>query len=721
MPSSVAVPHAIVELGGPGEEHHQFAADTNGAFAFAKLGPGDYLLRVSGQGFQTIESTIHLDDAEKKELRVTLVAEGPRRVDVVTVQATSDSSGSGEEGQFTLNRQEVQNLATVIGDDPLRAVQAMPGVTSNDDFEARFSLRGADFSRIGVYLDGVLLHNPIHRLEGTDLSGSAGIFNTSLVGQISLYGGVYEEQFADSSAAALEVSMRDGSRDKYHFRMNANLSGAGVAMEGPVNGRCSWIGAFRKTYIQYLLAQALTDPSMAFGLQDGQGRLNCQVTQASTLTLDLIDSSTGLNRTGIRNQLGANSLLLVDQRAQVANLGWTYAPNDKLVLTNHLAWMSDSFGEQNASLAPMGRGSYGEWSENAKLLWMWNGHDALQAGVTVRSKHGAGFTEEYNRVENFQLVDQYAGKDLLTGGYLNQSWTNWKGRVHFNASGRWDHDSLDGMTAFSPQAGISLGLTHSLKLSVGWAEYAQFPDVAQLGSDLGGPRLSPMRSTHGTAGVEYSFGNNTRLRFEVYKRWDRSLLYQPFLDPRMINGIMFLPPRDPLYENSLAGYSRGFDVYVQRTLTKHMSGWASYAYGHARMSDSVTGNSFPSDWDQRHTINTYLSYALRPSLNLSARWSYGSGFPVPGFLTMANGNFYLTNQRNTFRLAPYARLDFRVNKTWTHETWKTTLFAEVLNATNRTNCRFGSLDGYSTNTGLAYVSVDQMFPVLPSVGIVWER
>jgi hypothetical protein len=41
-------------------------------------------------------------------------------------------------------------------------VQSLPGITSNNDFEARFSLRGADFSRIGLYLDGILLHEPFH-------------------------------------------------------------------------------------------------------------------------------------------------------------------------------------------------------------------------------------------------------------------------------------------------------------------------------------------------------------------------------------------------------------------------------------------------------------------------------------------------------------------------------------------------------------------------------
>jgi outer membrane receptor for ferrienterochelin and colicin len=338
----------------------------------------------------------------------------------------------------------------------------------------------------------------------------------------------------------------------------------------------------------------------------------------------------------------------------------------------------------------------------------------------LRTRHDGGFTEEYNIPENFELVDRYNGKDRLSGGYLSQSWTGWNGRIKLNATGRVDHDSLDGATVFSPQAGVTLGLSHALRLSLGFGDYAQFPDVSQLGSNLGGARLTPMRSRHSSVGLEYQVGSSTRLRVELYDRQDRNLLYQPYLDARLINGVLFMPSQNPLYENSLRGRARGVEIYVQKSLTRRLSGWVSYAYGHAQLTDAVTGDSFRSDWDQRQTVNAYVRYALRRTVDVSARWTYGSGFPVPGFLTLRNSDFYLTDQRNTLTLWSYGRLDFRVNKTWIHEKSKFSLFAEVLNATNKTNSRFGSLDGYEPN-GYSFVSVDQMFPVLPSVGILWEK
>ena len=72
-------------------------------------------------------------------------------------------------------------------------------------------------------------------------------------------------------------------------------------------------------------------------------------------------------------------------------------------------------------------------------------------------------------------------------------------------------------------------------------------------------------------------------------------------------------------------------------------------------------------------------------------------------------------------MSPYSRIDFRVNKLWTRDKWKLTMYGEVINLTNRTNCLFDSFNGYNIRTNQAFVTLDSMFPVLPSVGIVFER
>ena len=52
---------------------------------------------------------------------------------------------------------------------------------------------------------------------------------------------------------------------------------------------------------------------------------------------------------------------------------------------------------------------------------------------------------------------------------------------------------------------------------------------------------------------------------------------------------------------------------------------------------------------------------------------------------------------------------------------KETFGGEVVNITNRGNKTFDSFDGFNAQTGVARVTLDKMFPILPAVGLVFER
>jgi len=372
----------------------------------------------------------------------------------------------------------------------------------------------------------------------------------------------------------------------------------------------------------------------------------------------------------------------------------------------------------------LGAGNYREWVLNTNVSWMWNSRSPYNAGLSVRDVRDAGFSEEFSGPVN--VLDIYRGSGTLSGGFFEQSWSMAEGRVHLSAGGRWDHHSIDRVTAFSPRAGATFSPWRSLRLELGWGQYVQYPQISELAASLGGPNLLPMRSDHAVAAVEQRFGERTRLRAEFYDREDRDLLWQPLLEARMAAGVLVDPAVNPMYTNSLRGHARGVEIYLQRFGANGLSGWVSYAYGRTWMHDGVTGDSFPSDFDQRHTINAYGSYRLRPTVNLSIRETYGSGFPLPGYLQPVDGkieadgqSMYITDERNCWRLGQYQRIDLRINKSWAHRRWMTTLYGEVMNLTNKTNYRFDGVDAYGG--GGAWAVLDQTFPILPSIGVVFER
>ena len=171
------------------------------------------------------------------------------------------------------------------------------------------------------------------------------------------------------------------------------------------------------------------------------------------------------------------------------------------------------------------------------------------------------------------------------------------------------------------------------------------------------------------------------------------------------------------YRNSLRGHARGTELTVQRRSANGLTGWVSYGYLSTRYTDRQDNLQFVSDFDQRHTITAFGSYRLRPTVDVSSQWRYGSGVPLPGFVNRTGHGIELATERNTSRLL-HERLDFRVKKAFLFPKWKLTVSGEVLNLLNRSNLIVVATNPMRIySSGRLAVNLDKSFGVLPSAAI----
>ncbi len=152
---------------------------------------------------------------------------------------------------------------------------------------------------------------------------------------------------------------------------------------------------------------------------------------------------------------------------------------------------------------------------------------------------------------------------------------------------------------------------------------------------MGRTALQPERAIHNEAGVEQRLGERSRLRLEFYNRQDRDLLFRSWAEPRPLDGRVFEGLVTAGIRNRLRGYARGRQILLERRSANGFTGWVSYVFGRARLHDPATGLWFDADQDQRHTVNIFGDRRIRPTVHLSMKWVYASGFPVPGFLREA--------------------------------------------------------------------------------------
>ncbi len=686
--------------------------DAKGNFTFNIQPPAD--LKVSLIGYRTLNVKI-CDPAQA--LEIILTPDGlSQRTSIEVREGPFEPQLSSSPSERTLSASELKNLAGVLANDPLRAVQSLPGVTSSNDFTASFSVRGADFSRVGIFLDGVLMNNPLHSTQGQQASGSLSMLNTDVIEDLTLHAGAPPVPYMDRNASALELLVREGNPKAMAWRVNAGVAATSVLAEGPIR-KGSWLISVRKSYLQYLLQKARTIDTLAFGFFDVQSKLGYNLTSRQHLTLALFDGVSDLDRTGARDTLGINSILDATYHFTNLQLGHRWSATDRLLVSNKFAWIRERSDNRNVRQLPLASASYGEWVANTSLEWRWQNVNPLRIGSSFRQVKDDGFYARYNFTPlSLRRIDPWSGRALRAGGYVEQGFT--KGFFSMTAGSRWDGSSSRQPASMSPHISARLRLGKATQLISAWSQAVQYVPLSALTiANLGNSFLLPSRAIHAVGGLEQALNTSTRIRVEAYYRADRDLLAQPLMDPRLLpNGQIFNPPAAARFENSVRGAARGFEVFLQRRSSNRWNGWVSYGWSRAQMRDGITGAHYSADFDQRHTVNSYLSYRLSPSVNLSVRYSYGSNFPIPGFFALRNAQYFLAQNKNEVRLPVFSRTDFRINKQFERKKWRGVLFVEVQNLFNTDNRTFDSFNGYNNRSGLANVSLLRLFPIVPAAG-----
>jgi hypothetical protein len=272
----------------------------------------------------------------------------------------------------------------------------------------------------------------------------------------------------------------------------------------------------------------------------------------------------------------------------------------------------------------------------------------------------------------------------------------------------------------SPHAGLEYVPADGHRLSFWYGRSGQFPFFNQLYGITGDSLLRPEVAT----GSEGRWTYRDKLGYEVsvtgYYRWRKEVPWRYQGLWRLEDGEI-VPPSPTPYENILEDRSYGGELMIGRRVTNGLSGWMAYAWGKSLWSEE-SGVWFPGNYDQRNGISVFAHYRWTSNVELSTKWRFATGMPIPVYAQKRDGNYFVAQQRNQERLSDYARFDVRLAKSFPKDRYRITLFVEVLNLLNRDNLRYAGYEFGSVNpkTGRIKNLTSQQFPILPTAGIIFE-
>jgi hypothetical protein len=694
-------------------------SDTEGRFVIDNVPTGPQNIVISVVGFGLVRREVVISADVPAELTIP-VAEGASTYveDVAVTAGRFRETQPGAASQAVLGSRELLALRGVIADDPFRAVHVLPGVAAGDDYRAEFAVRGLGPYHVGLSIDDVDSRLLFHTVRGVQDTGSLALLNSDILEEATLLSGAHAQKLGSHLGARLDFRTRDGASDRLHVRALVSGSATTTVWEGPLGSgtRGSWLLAARKSYIDWILRRVDTSIDGTFGFTDAQAKLTLTPTPAQTLRLSLIG---GMSELDEDDDEALNAFDRGRSHTLIGNIQWRLAPSAQWAISQQLYVVdsryrnrvSDGRAREEGGDRDITWRATAEWSPSARHFF----DVGLQAQALEADRIDRRFTSATSELLDLDVHPSTSGQ----AAWLAYRWTPSLGVV-VTPGVRVERWRITSQTAASPWLLAEWQLAAATRLRGGFGVQRQGPGLDQVLVAHPRDTLSAERARVIDLGIEQRFGDAWRVVLTGYDRRERDRLRLSFDEPRMVNGrvVRFRPPF--YIDNVMSGRAHGLEATLERRATSGLSGWLSYAWGDAKNSDQATGETFTADWDQTHTVNASVNYRWSARSAISARYRYGSNFPLQGYLAPLSGELHtLTDERNTSRLPAYSRLDVRADRAFTFRRSRLTLFAEVVNMLNRDNYRAQSA-GLNLQTGEVFGLLETLFPLLPSAGILIE-
>jgi hypothetical protein len=699
----------------------QAFTDADGRFEIRDVPAGPQTLLVSVVGFGLVRKDVIVSAADVVTVTIPVAEGASTYVEDVAVSGNAFREAEpGVSSQSVLGSRELLALRGLIADDPFRAVQVLPGVATGDDFRAEFALRGLGPPNIGISIDGVDSPLLFHTVRGVQDTGSLGLINSDILESAALLAGPHPQRLNSHLGSRLDFTTRDGSRDRLTVRGMISASASSTVWEGPLGSskKASWLVALRKSYIDWLLRKIDSTTDATFGFTDGQAKFSFDLTPRQSLRVSVIAGRASLRETD--DPPDANTLDPAVNTTLIGNVQWRFTPSAKFATSQQIYILDAKYTNRVFDGRTREEGSDRDLTWRGSAQWNpWNGH-LVEFGAQAQSLTATRIDRRFTS-NTEQLLLNASGDAWSAAGWAHYRWTPHP-RFSITPGVRYEHWQLYDQSRASPWLLAEVGVRSGTRIRLGAGIQHQSATIEQSMFVPAGSQLRPESASTIEAGIDQRLGSALRLNLAAYRRQDKDGFRAVNAEVRIENNRVVVP-NNPHFENTLTGETNGVEVVLERRSVNGLNGWLSYAWNDTQLEDPAraghAAETFPSDFDQRHTVNAYVAYRWSGRTSLSARMRYGSNFPIQGYIAQDANGYVLSAQRNAIRLPAYSRLDLRADRTFTYRKSRLTVFLEVVNAMNRDNYRPNS-PSININSRRVFEPLESLFPLLPVAGVLIE-
>jgi outer membrane receptor for ferrienterochelin and colicin len=706
--------------------------NNEGKFEIMNVPVGTYEVQFSNVSYQSyIEGNVVVSSGTVKMLQIELKSISTE--EIVIEESKFQKPIDITTSYKTLTYEELRRAPGGL-EDIGRVIQTLPGVAFSSDGRNDLIVRGGSPSENLFLVDGFTVNNINHFGSQGATGGPVSLINLDLINEVNFLTGGFSARFGDKLSSVIDIKLRDGNTEHFYGKINLSGIGFGVNAEGPLpfKNQGSWLVSARRSYLDLVFKAA--GFSFVPEYSDFQMKLHYHLNKNNFLTfcgMGALDKVIFNNSTE-QNKQDNQRLLTNNQNSYSAGLSLKTLINSKSysLITFSRNYTDYFFSQRDSGFNEIFRNSSKEGSEELKAEYF------LTATANTYLSFGAGtqtipLEYDINKAsDTLDVIDPVTGNKIIIPGIaINEKKRTSKAFAYAEATQnflrkfkltlglRYDYFALINKKNYvSPRLSFSYAMNSKISFNLAWGIFYESPSYVWIAGAPNNNSLSDIRADHYIAGIEYLFDAGTKLTIEGYYKNYRNYpvsSIRPYLilannggfDDANSFGLESL-------QSSGKGRAYGFEVFLQKTLTKSIYGNISISYCDARYR-ALDGVERRSDYDNKFVINIGGGYKLGNSWEFSSKFRVTGGRPYTP-LNPSDGSIIYSHY-NSLTLPVYHRLDVRVDKRWFFKSWTLTTYVDIENVYNRQNVFEYRWDPFKKQ-----IVTDKNLGILPTIGVSAE-
>jgi TonB family protein len=622
----------------------------------------------------------------------------------------------------TVTVQEIRTLPGTNGD-PLRAVEAMPGVARPPGLQGELIVRGSAPQDSITFIDGIAVPYAYH------LGGIASVVPADALEKLDFRPGNFGPEYGRAMGGVVELGLRAPNKERYSGVLQLDNIDARFLVQGPLGKRARFMLAGRRSWMDAWMGGIVGGNDVAFKALpvywDGQLALEVDLTRRTTATLfafgaddklELLIKTPDAQDPGEGGKIGVHTGFLrfgLRTRTEIS---------DALTWTNTLSWGPDRsnlvFGVDRFDFT----------------VQQIAGRSELRARFHERVSGAFGLDAQFSRYDLDLNVRPYPPTDEVESPYfarparrfVEKIWmvrpaayaqieiTPWHG-TRLIPSLRVDYTDDTGDVTVDPRfvfRSIVHEGTYRTTLKGGVGLYQQPPLPQESASPFGTPGVRSNRSIHSSLGVEQQLYEDLSLSLEgFYKHYSRLIIATPDEGESAIGAR---------FENIGTGRSYGGEAMLKYQGNHRFSGWLAYTLSRSERKNGKDDRMHLFQYDQTHILSLLGNVKLWWGMSFGGRFRYVTGSPntpiVGGILDLDAGAYGpIPGASFSQRLPAFHQLDLRLDKTWQIRKGALVAYVEVRNVYNQKNT-----EEIVHRYDYAAAQKQSGLPILPVIGLRGE-